>query len=161
MHKTPEITRIIHENFLVVITFAFAQPQICDLLDERFHGEFRYLRESVGNLAEIRADRALFEMGLELRALDDEEDISDKEEGQSFGALYDCGGRFKVLGFRDMANKIIHAESFEWDFQNRQVPKVICIAQEKQRERYNWDRAEINLVDLAAFMGMLAYQPPV
>jgi hypothetical protein len=60
-----------------------------------------------------------------------------------------------------MANKIIHAESFEWDFQHRQVPKVICIAPENQRERHKWVRAEINLVDLAAFMGMLAYQSPV
>ncbi len=32
MHKTPEITRLIHENFWIVISFAFAQPVVAKVI---------------------------------------------------------------------------------------------------------------------------------
>jgi hypothetical protein len=39
MHKTPEITRLIHENLWIVISFAFGQPAIAKFVDARFKGE--------------------------------------------------------------------------------------------------------------------------
>src|SRR5262245_53464967 len=43
--KTPEITRLIHANFWLVISFAFAQPRL-EVLNTRFAGEWKYLRKS-------------------------------------------------------------------------------------------------------------------
>ena len=73
MHKTPEITRLIHENLEIVLSFAFAQPGLTALLDERSRGEWNYLRKSVHEIGEVSADRALLELGTQIRVLDDAE----------------------------------------------------------------------------------------
>ena len=57
MHKTPEITRLIHENFWLVMAFALSRPNVDELLDKRFLGEWKYLRKSFYELAEVRADQ--------------------------------------------------------------------------------------------------------
>ena len=57
MHKTPEIIRLVHDNFWIVLSFAFARPVVGKLINERFAGEWKYLRKSVYELAEIRAPR--------------------------------------------------------------------------------------------------------
>lgn len=62
MHKTPEITRLIHDNFWIVVSFAVARPRIAKVVDEKFLGEWKYLNKSIHEFAEIRADRALLEM---------------------------------------------------------------------------------------------------
>ena len=76
MHKTPEITRLIHENLWLIISFAFGRSAITDFVDKRFLGEWKYLNKTIYERAEIRADRALLEMATQIRALDDAEKLN-------------------------------------------------------------------------------------
>jgi hypothetical protein len=65
MHKTPEITRLIHEKFSEVMAYAFSRHSLGELLSN-FTGDWTYLRKSLDELSEIRADRALFEMAIQV-----------------------------------------------------------------------------------------------
>jgi hypothetical protein len=58
---TPEITRLIHDNLWIVISFAFGRPTIARILNANFVGEWKYLNKTIYERAEIRADRALLE----------------------------------------------------------------------------------------------------
>ena len=69
MHKTPEITRLIHENFLTVLFFAFGRPVVSKVIDDRFLGEWKFLNKTVHQLGEVQADRALLAMATQLRVL--------------------------------------------------------------------------------------------
>jgi len=156
MHKTPEITRLIHENFWLVMAHAFSQPALSRLLDERFFGEWKYLRKSVYDLAEFRADRALLEMATQLRVLDDDQGISDflkQTRNEPFGNVTQSDDSVTDLHFRDLTNKLIHASRFEWDFSDTDNPKVICHPNQNDR----WQKAEINLVALAGLIGPLMF----
>jgi len=44
----------------------------------------------------------------------------------------------------------VHASGYDWDTSNRDEPKLICLSNEPK-----WDRAEVNLVALAAIVGDL------
>ena len=154
MHKTPEITRLIHENFWIVISFAFAQPVISRVIENQFQGEWKYLSKSVHELSEIRADRALLEMALEFRVLDDKEGLNDyfKQTNKSpFGIVIQGDGAKTDLHFRDMTNKLIHSASFEWNMSNPEHPIVVCHPHEKER----WQRAEVDILAIMAFVGGL------
>jgi hypothetical protein len=156
MHKTPEITRLIHENFWTVLSFAFAQPVIGEVVRERFHGEWKYLGKTIYEHAEIRADRALLEMATQLRVLDDAEKLNDylKEVGaMPFGKIVQGDGSETDLHFRDMTNKILHAQRFEWDLSNVKDPFVICHSQDVGR----WRFARISLVRMMALVGQLMH----
>jgi len=156
MHKTPEITRLIHDNFWIVISFAFAQPKLSKLLDDKFIGEWKYLRKSVFELAEIRADRALLEMATQLRVLDDEEGISDifkQTKRTPFGTVTQSDGNVTDLHFRDLTNKIIHAAEFDWALSDPDNPKIICRPHKQER----WHSAEINLLALMGLIGSLMF----
>jgi hypothetical protein len=154
MHKTPGITRLIHDNFWIVLSFAFARPVIGKLMDDRFVGEWKYLRKSVYELAEIRADRALLEMGTQLRVLDDQEKLSyifEQVKPPPFGTVTQADDTITDLHFRDMTNKIMHAASFEWNLSTPEDPSIICLPHDSAR----WKRAQINLVAVMGFMGTL------
>jgi len=156
MHKTPEITTLIHANFWLVISFAFVQPRLGEVLETRFRGEWKYLRNSFYELAEIRADRALLEMATQLRVLDDSEGISEylkQTKGPCLGKVTQGDGTVTDLFLRDMTNKVMHAAAFEWDFSERDAPKVNCIPHDKER----WKKAEVDLIVLAGFVGMLMF----
>jgi len=122
MHKTPEITRLIHrwllesahENLWIVISFAFGQPAIAKFVDARFKGEWKYLNKTIYERAEIRADRALLEMATQLRVLDDAEQLN-SHFTQTMGVVIQGDGSKTDLHFRDLTNKIMHAEKFEWE----------------------------------------------
>jgi hypothetical protein len=152
VHKTPEITRLIHENFWTVLSYALAQPVARKLMDERFKGEWKYLRKTIHTSAEIRADRALLEMATQLRVLDDAERLNDyfKQVGQiPFGSVTQGDGTITDLHFRDMTNKVMHAARFEWNL--TEDPSVICYAHDSDR----WLRAEIRLISLMGLVGQL------
>jgi hypothetical protein len=156
MHKTPEITRLIHDNFWIVISFAFARPVVGKVIEQRFKGEWKYLHRTVYELSEIRADRALLEMATQLRVLDDQNGLSDgfKETGMwPLGTVTQTDGATTDLHFRDMTNKIIHARSFEWNLSEPEQPVVICRSHNETR----WTRAEISLVKLMGLIGSLMY----
>ena len=154
--KTPEITRLIHDNLWVIISFAFGQPAIASFVDTRFKGEWKYLNKTIFERAEIRADRALLEMATQLRVLDDAEKLSayfSQTKRKPLGTVFQGDGTTTDLHFRDLTNKIIHAESFDWALSDPHNPKVICHSNDVAR----WQKAEIDLTALMALIGMLMH----
>jgi hypothetical protein len=103
-------------------------------------------------LPKSRATRAILELALLLRLLDDEEGVSEyfaSTSRISFGRLVKADGSEASLTLRDVCNKIIHASGLEWQLATG--PVLICNSQEPQR----WAKAEIDLDRLAAFCGQL------
>jgi hypothetical protein len=136
MHKTPEITRLIHENFWVVLSFAFGRPALSKVIEERFHGDWKYLNKTVYERAEIRADRALLEMATQLRVLDDAENLSAYGWGVEPGVLGEviqADGARTPLYVRDLTNKVMHAAYFKWDLSKPNDPKVNCLPHDPTR----------------------------
>lgn len=108
-------------------------PHLSKLLDKRFKGEWKYLRKSVYELAEIRADRALLEMATQLRVLDDQQNISEylrQTKSPRIGTVVQADGSETDLHFRDMTNKLIHASRFEWDLSDPDAAKIVCMPSE-------------------------------
>jgi hypothetical protein len=154
MHKTPEITRLIHDNCWIVMSFAFGQPVVAKIIQTKFHGEWKYLRQSAYELSEIRADRALLEMATQMRVLDDKEGLNDyfRQTGKTpFGFVIQGDGTKTDLHFRDMTNKLIHSASFEWNLADPENPIIVCLPHDKER----WVRAEIQILAIMAFVGGL------
>ena len=155
MHKTPEITRLIHENFWIVLSFAFAQPAVGKFITENFAGDWKYLHKSVYEYAEIRADRALLEMSTQLRVLDDAEKLNyyyKQVKRPSLGEVVQGDGTRTDLHFRDMTNKIMHCVRHEWQL-GTDDPKIILHSDQPKR----WQVAEIRIVELMALVGMLMF----
>ncbi len=155
MHKTPEITRLIHDNLWVVISFAFGQPAIARFVDARSKGEWKYLNKTIER-AESRADRALLEMATQLRVLDDTGNLNSyfkQTEGPPMGVVIQEDGSETDLHFRDLTNKIMHAEKFEWQLSDSDNPTIICRSNDPTR----WRSAEIDLTALMALIGGLMH----
>jgi hypothetical protein len=74
----------------------------------------------------------------------------------SYGALYGCDGTLNPLPLWDVPNKIIHAESIDWDFADPREPLVVCHAPEADHERWPWMKATIHINSFAAVCGALA-----
>jgi hypothetical protein len=158
MHKTPEITRLIHENLWIVLSFALARPVVTGLINDHFEGDLEYLRGTVHDYAEIRADRALLEMAVQLRTLDDREGLGDylrMSGAEPLGYVVQGDDTDTDLHFRDMTNKILHAEAFDWRLRAPHDSSVICLPYEKYRSR--WIYAEIQLVKVMSLVGQLVY----
>jgi hypothetical protein len=69
-----------------------------------FQGEWKYLH------------RALIEPGLYIRVIDDDEQFSKQFGDLAFGELVGLDGSRGPLKVREVANKIIHCERYEWKF---------------------------------------------
>lgn len=137
---------------------AFSQPHLERLMDERFLGEWKYLRKSLFERAEGRADRALLEMATQLRVLDDEQQISDylkKTKSDPIGTVTQADGSSTDLHFRDMTNKVIHAGRFAWDLSVPSNPKIVCLPRQADEDR--WTSAEIDLLALAGLIGSIMH----
>jgi hypothetical protein len=143
MHKTPEITRLINENFWTILAFAFGRPAVVKIIRDRFSGGWKYLNKTVNELAEIQADRALLEMATQLRVLDDAEGLSKyyKETGDdlTLGEVTQSDNKKEPLYFRDMTNKIMHAASFRWELLMEGGPIIICLPHDDAR----WKKPEL------------------
>jgi hypothetical protein len=144
-------TRLVHENLSIVMTFAFSRRPLEELVQDKFLGEWKYLRKMLFEISTERAEKAAIELAVFLRLLDDEEDISGflATSGRGFGTLVDKSGKRKPLKFRDVANKIIHASGLEWDFSLENQPILVCHSRDKEK----WSRAEISVVALSAMAG--------
>jgi hypothetical protein len=155
MHKTPEITRLIHDNFWIVLSFAFGQPSVGRVIEQRFHGEWKYLRKSVYEYAEIRADRALLEMATQLRVLDDEQGLNDyfkQTKHPPLGEVVQADGMRTDMHFRDMTNKVMHGTNFEWRL-GGDDPKIVVHSNQPDR----WQYAEISIVAVMGLIGGLMF----
>ncbi len=151
MHKTPEITKLIHENFWIVLSFAYGQPVVGDVIDRKLAGEWKYLRKSIYENAEVRADRALLEMATQLRVLDDAQDLNDffkQTNHPPLGVIIQRDGTRTDLHFRDMTNKIMHGAHFEWRL-GGDDPKIVIGSNQPER----WQSAEISMIRLMGLIG--------
>ncbi|NMB47991.1 hypothetical protein GYA13_00920 [Candidatus Kuenenbacteria bacterium] len=145
------LTKLIHENISIVMTFAFSQKPLENLLNTNFVGEWKYLRELLFEISELRANKACLELAMFIRILDDEKNISnyfEKTNHPNFGRLIQSDKTEKELSIRDLANKIIHASKLTWDFSAKNKPILICESRDEK-----WIKAKIDLVSLAAFGG--------
>jgi len=148
------LTQLVHENLSIVMTFAFSRGPLERLVEKKFEGEWKYLRKFVFEIAEERAIKGCIELAIYLRALDDEEKMSvwlRENSGRTFGQVTSSDGSTTPLALREVANKIIHAASFSWDFSTENKPFLICMPRDNQR----WRQANIDIVALAAFCGQL------
>lgn len=150
MHKTAEITRLIHENLSIVLTFAYSRPAIGGALQRRFRGEWKYLHMTIYEIGEKRADRALLEMATQLRVIDDTEDLG-SHYPHPFGKVVQGDGSETPLYFRDMTNKVIHGAEFQWQLRSADDPYVVITSARPER----WQRAQLEMESLMAFIGLL------
>jgi hypothetical protein len=92
VHNPYELVRNAQENFATVLMFAFGQPAIGAVINEQFKGEWKFLNKLVYEVSERRADRALLEMAVQLRALDDLNDLNSSYQQQKKPARYSRSG---------------------------------------------------------------------
>ncbi len=146
------ITQLIHENFSIVMTFAFSRLPLERMMQTKFSGEWKYLGKALFDVSEMRAQRACLELAMLLRILDDEESMSEGMKAgatDGYGDLFMPDGSKRYLTLRDVCNKIIHGASLTWDWSRLDWPVLICEPQERQ----GWKRAEIHWVQVAAAVG--------
>jgi hypothetical protein len=151
------LTRLIHENLSIIVDFCFSRGSIDEVMAS-FLGEWKYLRKTVYEISEARAEKAILEPALFLRMLDDRERISSylnqTQSNIRYGLPIVEGEPDQQLKkMRDVANKIIHASHFEWSFSDPKKPVLICHGQQTER----WVRAEIDVVAVAALCGQLMH----
>jgi hypothetical protein len=154
-HRQP-ITALIQENFSIIMTFVFSRSTISKWLDEKFKGEWKYLWMACYELPETRANRALLELGTQLRLLDNEEQLSQylkNTDSPPFGKVFKEANIEEDLFFRDLTNKIVHCSRIQWETSLPEDAKIICHGDDKGR----WLRAEISVPRLAAFCGQLMF----
>src|SRR5437879_2455602 len=153
-HHSVQATRLVHEYYGTLMSFAYSRLPLEQLAKDRFGGEWKYLHRALFEIPEERATRALIELGLYIRVIDDDEQFSKRFGNVAFGELVGLDGSRGPLKIREVANKIIHCERYEWKFAADRDPLVICHADRGQAARgYTWATASINLVALGFIAG--------
>ncbi|MCG2639411.1 MULTISPECIES: hypothetical protein [Bradyrhizobium] len=147
------ITKVIIDNLSVVMIFAYSQPPLREFRRTSFTGSWEHIDEVLFTIPEQVATRAMIELVLLFRTLDDHEDLDDGSLGSPFGTLHLKSGNIRPLSIRDVANKIIHAKKIEWVFDNPKKPVVLTTAHDESRE--NWTHAEIDLNTFAVGCRMM------
>ena len=158
-HHSVQATRLIHEHYGTVMAYVYSRAPLNQLVKDRFAGEWKYLHRALFELPEQQATRALIEVALYIRLVDDDEGRmgSQLRAGQVYGQLLRKDGSRVALSYRDVPNKIIHASHYEWLVDEESGdPVVMCGAGTDQSVRgYDWDVAIVNLVSLGAICGGL------
>jgi len=156
MERYPiQLTRLVHENLSTVMSFAYSRRPLIELIEKNFVGEWKYLGKAIFDIGEEKANRAITELAVLLRILDDEQRITD--DYKQTGRTWSCGrlilenGEVSELSFREFSNKIIHSKTFSWDFSVGKPPLLICYARDDDNRK--WNSAEVDLVSLAGFCG--------
>jgi hypothetical protein len=156
VHNPYELVRNAQENFGTVLMFAFGQPAVGSVINEKFKGEWKYLDKLVYELSEQRADRALLELAVQLRALDDINDLNASFQQQQMpplGKVVQGDASETPLYFRDMTNKIMHAGGFSWELADVKDPTIVCLSNDGPR----WKEAHIKLPMLMMYLGGLMF----
>ena len=154
MHNPYELARNAQENFATVLMFAFGQPAVGLVINEQFIGEWKFLNKLIYETSERRADRALLEMAVQLRALDDLNDLNSSYQHQktpALGKVVQADGSETEMFFRDMTNKVMHANGFSWELADLKAPKIVCLSADGTR----WKEGHIDLVTLMHYLGGL------
>ena len=146
---------LVHRKLATLATFAYSQSALAKMREEHFVGEWKFLNKVIHEIPSHEAKKACLEFALYLRALDDEQRLTDfwkqVKRIPVVGTLHLKNGKTEPLSPREMSNKIIHAEDIRWDFSGE--PKLICTAWERENEK--WVRAEIDVREMLAVGGML------
>jgi hypothetical protein len=150
------LTQLVHENFSVVMSYAFATPAISKWITDNFAGGWggKYLDKCCFEMPEQRARLALLQFATQLRLLDNTQKLSryfENTKRPPFGKLIKLNGAAKGLTFRDVMNKIIHSSKIEWIFDDSNNPIIICHSDDPSE----WLRAEIEIAHLAFFCSSL------
>lgn len=156
MERYPiQLTRLVHENLSILMSFAYSRSPLIKLMQNSFVGEWKYLGKVIFEIGEEKANRAVTELAVALRILDDEQKITDYHK--QTGGAWTCGkltldnSNVVDLSFREFSNKIIHAKTFIWEYSEDNPPRLICYSREDDKRK--WLSAEVDLVNLAAFCG--------
>ena len=149
------ITRIIQNNFLTIMNFAFSHGVLDGLLETKFKGEWKILNRVLFTDGEQRASQAFIDLAVYLRLLDDIQGLS-KEEKNIYGTLTLHNGNIDDLKIREVSNKIIHSDSREWDFSQKEKPIFRCVSHKTDHQKNTWKSADIDVVALAGFCGRLS-----
>lgn len=155
-HHSLQATRLIHEHYGTLMAYVYSRAPLDQLVRDRFAGEWKYLHRALFELPEQRATRALIELALYIRLIDDDEDRigSQLRSGQAYGEITRKDGSRIPLSYRDVANKIIHAARYEWSIGANGDPTIVCCPSQDQAGRgYDWSSATINLVALGSICG--------
>jgi len=137
------------------MTYAFSQPALFRVLQNCFVGEWKYLNKACFKASEERANRALIEIAILLRLLDDKERLNvyfKATKKPPLGKVIMEDGAEEPLHFRDMTNKIVHSTGIQWDFSDPDNPIFICVCDDPD-PKWKWKRAEIPIIDFAFYCG--------
>jgi len=149
LKRSNPLARQLHENLSVVLCFVYSRQPLWDI-GNAVRGEWKYGWKMIQEYAELRADRALWDFAIQLRALDDEEDLDAQLQEYGFppfGEVRKTGSPSEPLYLRDMTNKIIHAVGFSYKIEDRNEPLIGCHAREGSR----WDVGVIEVQKLMHF----------
>jgi len=135
------------------MAFAYSRIPLAQMRHEKFKGDWKYLDRAIFELPEANANRAVLELAVLLRSVDDDWDLSAQIK-RDFGTLYGVDGTTSALTLRDVPNKIIHANKLEWATSDPADPRLVCHAHPNQQERFKWVRATISIFSLATACGM-------
>ena len=61
------LTRLIHENLSIVMSFAYSRKPLSHLMDAKFQGEWKYLNRALFEVSAERVEKACLELALFLR----------------------------------------------------------------------------------------------
>jgi len=149
------LTRMVHENLSIIMSFAYSRQPLADMVERKFRGSWQYLHKAIFEISEEHANRSCLELALFLRMVDDEEGLSTYftkvKSVPNCGKLIMKNGSEKPLPFREVANKVIHSSRLEWEFSKSADPVLVCHTRDKEK----WLRAEVDVVALAAVCGTL------
>jgi hypothetical protein len=95
------------------MAFAYSRQPLQQLMQSKYLGEWKYLHKALFEIPEERVTRALMELGLYIRAIDDDEKFTALRGDTPFGELVDADGSRAPLRAREVANKIIHADRYD------------------------------------------------
>jgi hypothetical protein len=137
------------------MAFAYSRKPLQQLVQDKYLGEWKYLNKALFEISEEKATRALLELGLYIRVIDDDERFTNFRGEAVYGELVDADGFKTPLRARDVANKIIHAERYDWSHCSDPDPMFVCIASKDQLTRFKWASASISLVALGSICGSL------
>ena len=147
MNETPlSLTSLIHDSLATLMCFCLSREKTRQMLERTFQGEWKYLRKVVFDRAEQQATKAILELALFLRILDDNEGFSKREWKEiDCGCLFNRDGTVSDISARQIANKIIHAKSYSWGEENQDGfkpgPILICHGRDEEK----WEKAEIDI----------------
>jgi hypothetical protein len=138
--------------------FRTSPPRLVAIRKSRFVGGWKYLEKALFEIPLPRVERAIVELGILIRALDNKEQISTyrRQVGEgnpaySYGTIFKQDGTTESLQFRDLANKLIHATDFEWNFSDPDRPVLICTSDDANR----WTKANVEVESLLMLAGQL------